>query len=340
MSGKRKVRIGVVGAGGHSMRRVLPELSNIPEVDLVSVANRTLESTDKTSKAFNFSRSDTNWEDIVNADDIDVIFNGTQAPEHHKVILESIKNKKHVFTMNPLAMTSEEGRDILRATEENPEIKFKQYPSFAQNTYAREDAVILSLLKENSIGRILGASVYWYTPYLALASYQEIVNRWLGDHINVLAHRKQFEIGGETVHGKPVRRGITTALATLSNDILVNYTHNTTIAESARNPRIEIYGEEGSIIVHANPRKAVESIFISSTKGELKPVEIPKDLVDSWEEPRGILVEEQYIEWLLTGKETSPILLNASNALKSIDFAEGFVKSLKQGNAWVDLPRQ
>ena len=92
--------------------------------------------------------------------------------------------------------------------------------------------------------------------------------------------------------------------------------------------------------VHANPRKAVESIFISSTKGELKPVEIPKDLVDSWEEPRGILVEEQYIEWLLTGKETSPILLNASNALKSIDFAEGFVKSLKQGNAWVDLPRQ
>ena len=69
-------------------------------------------------------------------------------------------------------------------------------------------------------------------------------------------------------------------------------------------------------------------------------VEIPKDLVDSWEDPRGILVEEQYIEWLLTGKETSPILLNASDALKSIDFAEGFVKSLKQGNAWVDLPRQ
>ena len=81
------------------------------------------------------------------------------------------------------------------------------------------------------------------------------------------------------------------------------------------------------------------SIFISNAStGQMEPVEIPNHLKDSWNDPRGVLVEKQFIEWLLAGVTPSPILLDAVIALKSLDFAEGFVASMRQENTWIDLP--
>ena len=45
MASDQKIRIGVIGAGGHSKRRVLPELNEITEVELIAVANKSKEST-------------------------------------------------------------------------------------------------------------------------------------------------------------------------------------------------------------------------------------------------------------------------------------------------------
>jgi hypothetical protein len=70
----------------------------------------------------------------------------------------------------------------------------------------------------------------------------------------------------------------------------------------------------------------------------MEPVEIPTHLTDSWSDPRGVLVEKQFVEWLLSGATPSPILLDAITALKSLDFAEGFVASMRQENTWIDLP--
>ena len=119
MASDQKIRIGVIGAGGHSKRRVLPELNEITEVELIAVANKSKESTDEVAAKFGFERTEENWENIVNSDDIDLIYNGTQAPEHHDIILKSIANNKHVFTMNPLAMTSQQGEEIVKALKSN-----------------------------------------------------------------------------------------------------------------------------------------------------------------------------------------------------------------------------
>ncbi|MFL2639936.1 MAG: Gfo/Idh/MocA family protein [Dehalococcoidia bacterium] len=350
MANDRKIRIGVIGAGGHSKRRVLPELNEIPEVELVAVANRSKESTDEVAKTFGFDRAEEDWKAIVNSEDIDLIYNGTQAPEHHAIILDAISNNKHVFTLNPLAMTSQQGEEIVKALQQNPEVKFKQYPSFAQHPYAREDEIVLDLLKSNRLGRILTANVTWHTPYLALASYQEVMHRWVGNHKRVLGYRKQYEIGGETVHGRPVKRGLTSVIAELENDISVTYTHNTVVSELLRKPKVEIHGEDASLVVYAGQLNYASqdegelnhedpSIFISNAStGQMEPVEIPNHLKDSWNDPRGVLVEKQFIEWLLAGVTPSPILLDAVIALKSLDFAEGFVASMRQENTWIDLP--
>ena len=70
----------------------------------------------------------------------------------------------------------------------------------------------------------------------------------------------------------------------------------------------------------------------------MDPVDLPNHLVSSWSDQRGVLVEKQFIAWLLNGATPSPILLDAITALKSLDFAEGFVASLRQENTWIDLP--
>ena len=48
--------------------------------------------------------------------------------------------------MNPLVMTSQQGEEILKALEQHSKVRFKQYPSFAQHPYAREDEIVLELL--------------------------------------------------------------------------------------------------------------------------------------------------------------------------------------------------
>lgn len=327
------IRIGIVGAGRFSNIRVLPELKKIPGVELVAVANSRRETSERVAQEQGVGRVAADWKEVVSADDVDLVFNGTQAPQHHDILLAALENDKHVFTMNPLAMTAAEAQEIVRAAQARPHLKMRQYLAFPHGPYPREDAVVLRLLEEGRIGRVLHASLTWHTPFLALGSYFEVLNRWLGDHRRVLGFRKQYEIEGK-------RAGVTTTLAELAEGATITYTHNTLISEPARGPRAELYGEEGTLIVHANPESPRESIFIGKRGGtDLEPVAIPADLGANWDDPRFVNVEEQFIEWVQGGAEPTPLLIKPEDGLKSLEFAEGFVASMKQGSVWVDLPQ-
>jgi predicted dehydrogenase len=129
-------------------------------------------------------------------------------------------------------------------------------------------------------------------------------------------------------------------MAELHNGMLITYSHSTFVAQGARTPRLEIYGEKGTLVVYGNPANARESVFIA--KGDdkaLQPVPIPADLSANWEDPRHLPVEEQYIQWIQGGPEPSPVLLPFEEAPKNMEFAEAFVASSRQDNIWVDMPQ-
>ena len=331
MSTTQTLRIGLVGAGRFSAARVLPQLQAIPGVEFVAVANSSVESTARIADRFSVPTQAASWEDVVSSPDVNVIFNGTQAPQHHDILLAALQNDKHVFTMNPLSMTAAEGREIVAALQSRPHLKARQYLAFPHGPYSREDALVLRLLSEERIGRVLHAEVQWHTPYLAFGSYFDILNRWMGAHARLFAVRKQHEIDGKRV-------GITSILAELSGDRIVRYVHDNTAPLATQNPHITLFGEKGSIIVEAYPADLLSSVRIAmhgDAASQVAPV--PEDLKAPYKDERFVTVEEDFVNWVLGGSEPTPLLLTLQQGLQSMILAEAFVASMRQGGAWVDI---
>ncbi len=333
MSTGSTLRIGLVGAGRFSQARVVPELAKASGVTFVSVANNSPDSTARVADRFEIPVQASSWQDVVSSPDVDLVFNGTQAPQHHDILLGALENGKHLFTMNPLAMTAAEGREIVAALEARPHLKARQYAAFPHGPYAREDALVLRLLSEGRIGRVLSVEVQWHTPYLAFGSYFDILNRWAGSHVRILAVRMQHEVGNRRV-------GFSAIVADLGEDRAIRYTHDNLMPRAIQNARIALHGEEGTLSVEAYPANPFSSVRITAgdaAEGAVVPV--PDDLRGPYEEERHVNVEEQFVGWVMGGPEPTPLLLTLQQGLQSLNAAEAFVASMRQGGAWVDLPQ-
>lgn len=304
----------------------------------MAVANSTKESGEAVSKELGIPRVLTNWRDLVALREIDAVFNGTQAPLHRDIVVAALEAGKHVFTMNPVAASSAEIRDILAAARHHPNQKTMVFPAFPLGPYMREDPIVRRLLAEGAVGRVIQANYYWHTPFLAVASYYEVLRSWLGDHTRILAIRKQFPSEGQR------RLAANMVLAELASGAFATYSHSTVTAAGATQPRIEILGDKGTLVVHAERPGFGEvrggpTIFLAKTEDkELRPVPIPGDLQAAWTDPRVIPVEEQFVALVREGKPPSPAIPSLEDGLKALEFAETFLASAQQG-AWVELPK-
>ena len=332
MSNGSTIRIGLVGAGRFSQRRVVPELARVPGVEFVAVANNSAESTARVAEQFGVPLQEASWQDVVSSSDVDLIFNGTQAPQHRDILLGALENDKHLLTMNPLAMTGAEGREIVVALEARPQLKARQYPAFPGGPYDREDALVLRLLSSGRIGRVLSAEMQWHTPFLAFGSYFDILNRWLGQQQRLLVVRKQHEVDNRRV-------GFSAIIADLGDDVAVRYVHDNLAPKATQNAHVALHGEEGTIIIEGYPADPFASVRIASGDGEAEVVPVPDDLRQVYEEERRVNIEEQFLGWVMGGAEPTPLLLTLQQGLQSIDAAEAFVASMRQGGTWVELPQ-
>ena len=172
----------------------------------------------------------------------------------------------------------------------------------------------------------------WHTPFLAFGSYFDIFSRWLGNHLRLLVVRKQHEVNDRRV-------GFSSITAELDDDIAVRYLHDNLAPRSTQNAHITLHGEEGSIIIDGYPTDPLKSVRLARTDGNAEVVPVPDELKQPYEDERRVNIEEQFLTWVMGGDEPTPLLLTLQQGLQSIQAAEGFVASMRQGGAWVDLPQ-
>ncbi len=67
------ITVGIIGAGANTKQLHIPGLQAQKGVDVVAVANRSLESGEKVAKAFDIPEAMESWEDIIYRDDIDAV---------------------------------------------------------------------------------------------------------------------------------------------------------------------------------------------------------------------------------------------------------------------------
>ena len=124
-----RIRIGLVGAGANTRDRHIPGFLNVEGVVLVSVCNRSIESSKKVADQFGIPKVYDNWTELVGADDTDAICIGTWPYLHCPMTLAVLEANKHVLTEARMALNIDEARSMLDASRTKPNLVAQIVPA-------------------------------------------------------------------------------------------------------------------------------------------------------------------------------------------------------------------
>jgi predicted dehydrogenase len=123
------IRIGFVGAGDNTRARHIPGFQKMPNVELVSVCNRSRESSQRVADEFGIPVVYDNWVDLVQADDTDAICIGTWPYTHRTMVLAALEANKHVQVEARLSMNAPEAYEMLAASQAKPRLVTQVIPA-------------------------------------------------------------------------------------------------------------------------------------------------------------------------------------------------------------------
>ena len=273
-----RIRIGIVGAGGIVGSRHIPGLRQMPGVEIVAVANRSLESSQRAAATFGIPRAYAHWEELVAADGIDAVLIGTWPYMHKPITLAALESGRHVLCQARMAMNAAEAREMLAASQRHPDLVCMLVPSSSGYSI---DRAMLRLIRGDLLGEILSVDVHrlqrgfanfggaldWrHDPefsginVLNAGAIYELMMRWLGPGNRVMAKTRVHVPTRRTAEGVQVSATIPDHLEVLyelANGAPVHMVFSETTGLSRGND-LWIFGSEGTIRVDD-----VNAIFVA-----------------------------------------------------------------------------
>ena len=204
----KTIRVGFVGAGANTRKHHLPKLKAQPGVELVAVANRSKESGERVAREFGIGRVHADWQEIVEAPDIDAVCIGTWPYMHSVMSIAALERGKHVLCEARMAMNAGEGRRMLEASRKAPHL---DRPARARAPHPRgghdhPDPARRGLRRRGARGRAAGLGGRFVEPdapltwrqdiglsghnILNMGIWYEAMMRWLGPAQRVTAMTK------------------------------------------------------------------------------------------------------------------------------------------------------
>ena len=346
MTNNKKVRVGIVGAGGNVRLRHVPGFKAIDGVELVSVSNRTRESGQRAADEFGIPQVYDNWLDLVQADDTDAICIGTWPYMHCSVTLAALENDKHVMTEARMAMNADEARAMLEASKASPHLVTQIVPAPMS---LKVDRTVQELLAGGSLGDILAVDmrlpqqnfVDYDAPFtwrldrdlsgynvMMMGIWYEILMRWIGPATNVTAMtrtvvRDRLDAGG-------ARRAVEVPdhvdiLCRMAGGAQAHLLFSS-VTGLAPGGEVWLYGTQGTLKYDA----ANTELYLGKRGDEkLTPVTISPEKEGSWR------VEEEFINAI---RGIEPIRLTTfQDGVKYMEFTEAVTRSAHAGKT-VSLP--
>lgn len=151
----KDLKIGLVGAGfmakAHSMAYATMPMFFWPAPAMpvrYAVCDIDEQSAKEAAQKFGYQKYRTNWQDLINDDEIDIIDIATPNDIHAEIAIAAAKAGKHVFCEKPIGMDVREAEDMLAAVEA---AKVKHMLAF---NYRRTPAILLAkkLIENGEIG--------------------------------------------------------------------------------------------------------------------------------------------------------------------------------------------
>lgn len=340
------IRVGIVGAGTNTREKHIPGLRAIEGVEIVGVANRTRESSERAAGELGVPRAYDDWLEVIDDDDVDAVVIGTWPYMHYPVTVAALDAGKHVLCEARMAMNADEARLMLEASRSRPDLVAQVVP--APHTLV-VDGVIRERIAEGYLGDLLAVELrisegtfvdrlgplHWRQNRdlsginsLALGIWYEAMMRWVGPASRVMARTRTFA---------PWRRteGAALAVATVPDhiDVLADLACGavanmrlTTVAGLVERRDCLLLGSEGTL--HWD---GVGETLWGGRRGDerLQEVPIPPEKRGRWR------VEA---EWVNAIRGIEPVRLTRfEDGVRYMEFTEAVIRSGQTGLI-VELP--
>lgn len=152
------IRVGLIGANpdrGWASRSHIPALMALPEFEISAVCTTREESCQAAARLTGAGATYTNPEAMVEDPNVDVVSVVVKVPDHHHLVMEALKARKHVYCEWPLGVNSDETKELADAAEAAGVVSMVGLQ--AQAAPAVERARVL--IAEGFVGRVMASSL-------------------------------------------------------------------------------------------------------------------------------------------------------------------------------------
>ena len=164
----KKVRWGVIGAGGIAQRRTIPGMMQCENAELVAVMEITPELAESCRAKWNCKKAYTSAEDLLNDPEIDAVYIASPVFLHAQQAMAAADAGKHILIEKPLAMTAAEGQKVVEHCKEKGVL-------IAAGFMMRFGACIQAMKKAIAEGKDRQAGVCLCAVYLLVSGYPRCV---------------------------------------------------------------------------------------------------------------------------------------------------------------------
>jgi len=340
------VRVGIVGAGNNTRVMHIPRFQGIDNVEIVSICNRSRESSERVAKEFGIPKIYEDWTELVDADDTNAICIGTWPYMHCPMTLRALSKGKHVLTEARMAMDATESHAMLNSARQHPNLVTQIVP-FPYTL--KVDKTVINLITEGYLGNLLAVELranqsifpdlsrpMWWRDdrdvsgynILVMGMWYEALMRWLGPATKVTAMTKT------AIHQRKDDQGILRSVSVPDHaDILCEMACGaqarllfSNILGLAPQGGIWIFGDQGTLHLDISTME-----LSGGQRGDeaLKPITIPTELEGKWR------VEEEFINAIRGEEKITHTTFE--DGVKYMEFTEAVTRSAQSGRA-VNLP--
>lgn len=304
------LRIGIIGAGGNTRLHHIPKLKAQPGVELVVVANRSVESGQRVADEEGIPNVASHWLEVVEDDTLDAVCIGTWPYLHAPITIAALEAGKHVLCEARMAMNSHEARAMLDTARENPHLIAQIVP--APHTLAL-DQTIVEMMADGYVGELISVdasigrpggfpdfdgALHWRqrrdlsgNNIMSMGIWYEALMRWVGPAATVHA------VGLSAVNHRKDEQGRRTAISIPDHiEVLCRLEQGgqmrlnvSTVLGHPKPNRVTIYGTEGVLEVLQGEDGALGLHGGRLADAGLSPISIAPEKVGGWR------VEEEFV---------------------------------------------
>lgn len=118
----RKVKWGIIGAGGIARRRTLPAIGEVSNAEIIGIMDKSKEALEEMAKEYNIPYVYENEEDLINNPEIEAIYIASPVGFHKEQARKVIASGKHILLEKPIGLDLEESKEIVTLAK-NADIK-------------------------------------------------------------------------------------------------------------------------------------------------------------------------------------------------------------------------